>query len=248
MTPRLYFLLPVYNESKSIYDLLEDINTFSQETPYPIHVFPIDDASVDDSKEWIEKAQQAFKKIQITPLTHETNKGLHGALNTGLHHVEPLIQETDYIVTMDGDNTHNPFLLTTMIQKHKEGADLVLSSRYCDQSVVSGVSFFRLFLSFGARVLYQLFWHFKGVKDYTCLFRSHKGSLLKQFFAAQQSPYLTQQGFACTTEFLAKLMRHAPLTVEVPIILQYGKKVGVSNVRIMKTILTSLKILIKKIK
>jgi len=248
MTPRLYFILPVYNESKSIYDLLEEINTFSQETAYPVHVFPINDASVDDSKDWIEKARQTFKKIHITPLTHKTNKGLHDALNTGIHHIASLIQETDYVVTMDGDNTHNPFLVTTMIQKHKEGADLVLSSRYCEQSVISGVSFFRLFLSFGARVLYRLFWHFKGVKDYTCLFRSHKGSLLKQFLTDQPPPYLTQQGFACTTEFLAKLMRHAPLTVEVPIILRYGKKVGASNVRIMKTILTSLKILVKKIK
>jgi len=97
-------------------------------------------------------------------------------------------------------------------------------------------------------MLYQLFWRFKGVKDYTCLFRSHKGSLLKRFFSKQPSPYLTQQGFACTTEFLAKLMHHDPLTVEVPIILQYGKKVGVSNVRIMQTILTSLKIMVKKVK
>ena len=247
MTPHLYFILPVYNESKSIYDLLKDIEAFSQDLSYPIHTFPVNDASIDDSKHWIEKAQKEFKSIHITPLNHETNKGLNGALNTGLHHIKDLIQDNDYVITMDGDNTHNPFLVKTMIQKHKEGADLVLSSRYCEQSVISGVSFFRLFLSFGARVLYQLFWRFKGVKDYTCLFRSHKGSLLKQFFSGQKAPYLTQNSFACTTEFLAKLMHHAPLTVEVPIILQYGKKVGASNVRVMQTILTSLKILAKKI-
>jgi GT2 family glycosyltransferase len=61
MTPRLYFLLPVYNESKSIYDLLEEINVFSKESAYPIHAFPINDASVDDSKEWIEKANKPLK-------------------------------------------------------------------------------------------------------------------------------------------------------------------------------------------
>lgn len=247
MTPTLYFILPVYNESKSIYDLLGEINSLSQESPYTIEAFPINDASVDDSATWIEKAQKDFKHITILPLIHTQNKGLNGALNTGLAHIEGLIQDEDYVVTMDGDNTHNPFLSQTMIQKHKEGADLVLSSRYCEQSVVDGVSFFRLFLSFGARVLYQCFWRFKGVKDYTCLFRSHKGSLLKAFFQAQKSPYLTQQGFACTTEFLAKLMAQSPITVEVPIILNYGKKVGTSNVRILQTIFTSLKIMVRKI-
>ncbi len=247
MTPYLYFILPVYNESKSIYDLLEEINTLANESPSIIKAFPINDASQDDSASWIGRAQQEFKNIKIETLTHETNQGLQGALNTGLSHIAPLIKDEDYVVTMDGDNTHPPYLTKTMIQKHKEGADLVLSSRYLEQSVVTGVSFFRLFLSFGARILYQLFWRFKGVKDYTCLFRSHKGSLLKAFFKAQEMPYLTQQGFACTTEFLAKLMIHKPITVEVPLILNYGKKVGVSNVRIFQTILTSLKIMLRKI-
>ena len=60
-------------------------------------------------------------------------------------------------------------------------------------------------------------------------------------------PYLQQKGFACTAELLSKLMVLEPKTTEVPIILNYDKKVTGSKIKLLLTILITLKILFFKI-
>ncbi len=245
------FLLPVYNESRSIYDLCLEISRLIKNKKIYCQVIIVNDASKDDSLTWIKKAQKEVKNYKITLFNHKENKGLKGALNTGLNALRKILKEDDIVVMMDGDNTHNPYLVENMIQKHREGADLVIASRYCEQSRIKGVSLWRIFLSWGAKWLYRIFWRIKGVKDYTCLFRSHRAAIIKQLlddFSGED--ILQQDSFACTTELLNKLSKSGKLEwiiTEVPMLLDYTKKVGTSNVNILSTIITSLKIMIKKV-
>ena len=83
---------------------------------------------------------------------------------------------------MDGDNTHDPRLILKMVEKHNQGDDLVIASRFLKDSDVKGVSKFRIILSQGARLLYKLFWRYKDINEYTCLYRSHKASLIIRIF------------------------------------------------------------------
>ena len=149
----------------------------------------------------------------------------------------------DLIVTMDGDNTHDPGCIIKMLEKHKLGDDLVIASRYLKESKVKGVSAFRTFLSYGAKILYKLFWRFKGVNEYTCLYRSYSANLIYKFLETYKYPYLEQKGFACTTELLSKLIFLGPKISEIPIILDYTNKVAESKIKLFSTILMTLKIL-----
>src|ERR1035438_6710670 len=62
--PTVSVLMPCYNEGKTVYETIESISTSN----YPNHKFEViaqDDCSVDDSFEWMRKAQRDFTNIRI---------------------------------------------------------------------------------------------------------------------------------------------------------------------------------------
>ena len=243
MKGKIYIILPTYNESKSIFYLLKDINSLQIKLGNNINCVVVDDASSDDTSLWIQKSKKEFNNIKILVLRHETNLGLNSALNSALKLLTSRIVINDIIVTMDGDNTHDPKLIFKMMEKHKLGDDLVIASRFLQNSKVRGVSMFRSILSYVAMLFYKFFWRFSGVNDYTCLYRSHKASLIIKLMQKYKYPYLKQKGFACTAELLSKLFSLDPKTSEVPMILNYDKKITGSKIKLLLTILTTLKIL-----
>lgn len=247
MNSTIYFILPTYNESQSIFDLLKEINLIQAKLKNKIICLVVNDASSDDTNIWIKKSIDEFKKIKITEIKHTVNLGLNNALNSGFNELPKKFFAKDIVVTMDGDNTHDPRLIYKMIDKHKLGFDLVIASRYLKTSKVKGVSAFRIFLSHGAKSLYKLFWRFKGINEYTCLYRSCSADLIIRFVEKYKYPYLQQKGFACTTELLSKLISLNPKISEIPIILDYTKKVSESKMKLFSTIFTTLKILFVRI-
>jgi dolichol-phosphate mannosyltransferase len=147
---------------------------------------------------------------------------------------------------MDGDNTHNPFLIKSMLEKIEQGADVVIASRYCEQSRVIGLSGFRGLLSYIAKFFYKLRWNIKGVSDYTCLYRSYTGAIVNKFLENRDcGAPLSEVGFTCSPEILLHMSLYNPVIVEVPMILRYSDKVGASNMRILRTVWQTLIMLFK---
>ena len=147
MPGKLYIILPVYNEGQSIYHLLEAYSRLLPSLGLPHQILVIDDHSQDDSPAWIARAASEFSGLNLHTLRHPVNQGLHGVLNTGLGLLEGLGPD-DLLLTMDGDNTHNPFLLKEMLPKIEQGADIVIASRYCEASRISGLTRARVILSY----------------------------------------------------------------------------------------------------
>lgn len=242
---KIYVILPVHNESRGIYLLIASYAKIAEQLPYELIITIVDDASADDSGEWIQKAILEFVNIKIDLFTHSKNLGLSGALNTAFGSLKN-IHSKDVVVTMDGDNTHNPFLIKSMVEKIEQGADIVIASRYCDQSRIIGLSKFREFLSYAAKVFYQIRWNINGVRDYTCLYRGYTGAVVNKFLESRKSSLpLTEKGFTCSPEILLHMSNYDPIIIEVPMILRYSDKVGSSNMRILKTIGQTLRLLFK---
>lgn len=240
---KIIAILPVYNEGRSIHDLILGYGKLAEKVSAPIRLIVVNDCSADDSERWIEEARAKVPLLQLDYIRHPKNMGLGGALNTGLAALGDL-EDDDVVVTMDGDNTHNPLLIRQMLDKMDEGADLVIASRYCEQSRITGLSFFRLMLSWAARYIYALRWNLPGVRDYTCNFRAYRGAVMREFLRKTgPAPYLLQQGFACAGELLRGTSAVASIAVEVPMILRYDNKFEQSNMRVMKTILNTLSML-----
>lgn len=245
MINKVYVLLPVYNEGESIHNLLEIFDNFFKSLCTINHeIIIVNDFSSDDSENWILGAKNKYLNLNINYIKHENNKGLQGSLSTGFSCLKD-ISENDILISMDGDNTHNPFLIREMIDKINEGADIVIASRYCEQSRISGLSRSRTFLSIGARYLYSLMWNIPGVKDYTCGFRAYKGWLVRKTLYHYGENFIQEKGFTATAEVLQKMSTFKPVIVEVPMILKYSNKLQTSNMRILKTIKLTLQMLFR---
>src|SRR5271163_590338 len=72
--PTVSVLMPCFNEGKTVYETIESISASN----YPNDRFEViaqDDCSVDDSYEWMLKAQRDFSNIKITLGRSAANSG-----------------------------------------------------------------------------------------------------------------------------------------------------------------------------
>lgn len=229
----IYILLPAYNEELDIGRLLARIEQVLVVTKLPIQILVVNDGSKDNTVGVV----QSFKgRIPFEILEHSENKGLGQAMLTGLTRAAELAKSDDLIVAMDADNTHDPALITTMIQRIDSGYDLVIASRYVPGGAEIGLTSLRKVLSRGASFLLRLFFPIQGAQDYTCGYRAYRGSLLLTAFQKYEQNLIRECGFTCMAELLIKLSWLGARIAEVPLVLRYDLKSGQSKMKFVKTI------------
>jgi len=239
--PVLFVTLPAYNEEASLAPLLDEFVALRLPEGWTMRVIVVDDGSRDRTAEI---AASYGGRLVMEVIRHPKNRGLGGALKTGLHAAMERAPDlaTDVAVCMDADNTHHPRHILEMIEKLDGGLDLVIASRYQPGSQQVGVPPIRLFYSLGARLLFMVLLRLRGVRDYTCGYRAYRLDLVKRGFDAWGEQLIERSGFACTDELLVKLARlkPAPKLGEVPFILRYDLKRGGSKLPLLKTIMGTL--------
>ena len=100
--PTVSVLLPCYNEGKTVYETIESIS----HSNYPTDLFEIiaqDDCSVDDSYQWILKAQRDFTNIRIRTGRNDVNCGKARTVCNALQHSTAAI-----IISIDSDCIFHP--------------------------------------------------------------------------------------------------------------------------------------------
>ncbi len=127
---KIKILIPVYNDWKSVFKLLEVIDSKIKDWKYEVSVFIIDDASSE------KKIQNEFyfknlKSIQI--LVMKENKG-HARCNAlGLKYIYEK-EEFDFIILMDGDGEDRPDELVLFFQKLENYPDKVITANRVKRS------------------------------------------------------------------------------------------------------------------
>jgi dolichol-phosphate mannosyltransferase len=233
----IYFLLPAYNEETAIPLVLDAISKliFPGEDR---HVVVVDDGSSDHTPfiltEW-------SGKIPMTIITHSENEGLGRAMHTGLMYLGDVVSDTDAVVALDSDNTHDPSLAIRMRRKAADNSlDIVIASRYHTEDSQSGeeigLSLQRKIMSRGASLLLNLAFHVKGASDYTCGFRLYSGPILKRAISVYGTNLVEEKNFVCMAEILVKMARIGARVGEVPMTLRYDLKGGASKLRVTRTI------------
>ena len=104
---------------------------------------------------------------------------------------------------------------------------------------------FRRALSRGAAGLFRLALPLDGVHDFTSGYRAYRVSLLRRASGHYGERLVEEQGFACMVELLLKLRHCRPVVVEVPLVLRYDRKQGASKLRLRRTILQYLRLLLR---
>ena len=236
-------VLPAYNEAACIGALLESfaavLATGSEECRFIV----VNDGSTDDTEQVVRGFQH---RLPLELINHPANRGLAGAIATGLQQAVASCSAEDVIVTLDADNSHPPELLFPMVRLIREGAAVVVASRYQPGAEIHGLSLFRQVLSFGAALLFRLVFPLPGVRDYTCGYRAYRAGLLQRAMGDYGDAFISETGFSCMVDILLKLRRYEPVMVEVPLILRYDQKKSVSKMKVGRTVRQTLLLLLRR--
>lgn len=149
---------------------------------------------------------------------------------------------------MDCDDTQPPELLIKMYETMIAGSyDIAIASRYRKGSKVIGLSKFREIMSYGASWLFRIAARVPGVRDYTCGYRLYNRNFVSKLDMYYGDNLFTESGFACMIDLLLKAKVLRPKIAEVPMVLRYDQKPTASKMKILKTIIRTLKVLYKNL-
>ncbi|MEN8182068.1 MAG: glycosyltransferase, partial [Myxococcota bacterium] len=182
-------------------------------------------------------------RMPVSLVTHRTNLGLGEATRTGLMSALESADSRDIIVTMDADNTHSPALIARMVRGIREGNDVVIASRFRPAARIKGVPLYRRFLSRGGSWMLRTIFPTHNVRDFTSGYRAYRAAILEQAFATYGRPFVAESGFACMLDILLKLRRLDAIMCEVPLILRYDFKYGLSKMMVLRTLSQTLRLI-----
>jgi len=240
---RVLVVLPAYDEEKGLGALLQRLDQSMHEDGLPYQIIVVDDGSRDGTAR---VAAEHARDMPIRVERHQENQGLGATIRDGLRVAVSLARDEDVIVVMDADNTHTPGLIRNMVRSVREGADVVIASRYQPGSYIRGVPLHRKLLSLGARFLLQATFPTAGIRDYTCGYRAYRAAVLTEAFRRYGDDFVNQDGFSCMVDILLKLRRMDLIFREVPLILRYDWKQGASAMKVGRTVAQTLGLIARR--
>ena len=104
-TPSCSVIIPVFNESRHIYETVQSVMASDYKN---FELIIVDDGSTDDSRDWIEKAKAEY--VNIKTYYCQKNGGKKHALVKGI-----ALAENEILVTIDSDSTIAPDALGKIV-------------------------------------------------------------------------------------------------------------------------------------
>lgn len=197
-------VVATYNERENLPGLIEQFLALSE----PLDLLVVDDNSPDGTGELAEVFARRYPNIQV--LHRPQKEGLAPALVEGFRW--GLIQDYDLILNLDGDLSHNPNAIPSLLSE-AACADLVLGSRYIRGIRVMNWPPRRLFLSLSAARYVQVMTGMPFA-DPTSGFRCFRREALQTAL----SPPILSRGYSFHIECVHKVWRRGMRIREVPII------------------------------
>mgnify|MGYP001572555377 CR=1 FL=1 len=192
--PLLSVIVPVYNEAKTIREILEKINS----VPIDKEIIVVNDGSNDGT----EKILKDIKYNNLKIIHHSGNRGKGAAFLTGLSHAQG-----EFVIIQDADLEYDPNDYLKLMQALKaENADIVLGARF--KEGYHGLFIHRLGNRFLTVLLNRLF-NVRLNDCFTCYKLFRRGTI--------NALNLHEQSFTIETEIVAKAAKAALRIIEVPV-------------------------------
>ena len=229
MTTRLVVL--AYNEEAGIGHSLTAIRDLGLPD---IDIIVVDDGSTDRTEAIVRRLKES---MPLDLLSHEVNRGVAAAFDTGLRHAAAISKPGDFVITIEGDGTNSLQALGPIIALLAEGYDVVCGSRYIAGGGYHGFPLGRRIWSVGANLVMRWYCALEPVKDYTLFYRGYRAELLQEAFQRYGRRFIEARGFFANIEILVKLSRLRPLrAVETPVVYAYGAKRSGSKMRVWRNL------------
>jgi glycosyltransferase involved in cell wall biosynthesis len=118
---KIIITIPAYNEERTLPRVIEEIKLILKNHNYNYQFLVLDDGSTD-------KTVEVAKECGAIVVSNRTNRGLAETFQREME--ECLKLKADIIIHTDADGQYHPKHIPEMIEKVKEGYDLVLGSRF----------------------------------------------------------------------------------------------------------------------
>ena len=170
---KIKILIPIYNDWRSVFKLLENIDSQIADFEFEVSVLIINDAST-ESKPEINFNLNNLKSVQV--INMKENRG-HARCNAaGLKFINEK-EDFDYLIPIDGDGEDRPEELKLFIQKVNEYPDKVITGDRVERSE----GFFFKFCYLAHKYLTFIFTG-QSIKfgNYTCLPKSVVSQMIEE--------------------------------------------------------------------
>lgn len=203
----LSIVIPVYNEEKTIEDVIKQVIGVDL-SPMKKEIVVVNDASSDNTKEKLQALSKKYTELQV--FTHDTNKGKGAAVRTGMNKANG-----EYIVIQDADLEYDPSQLVDLVQPIiKKTSQVVYGTRLNRLPRVHGSMSKSRFLAhyFGNRGLSLITSILYGqwITDMETCYKIFPREVLKKI-------NLSGNGFDFEPEITAKLIKAGYKIKELPI-------------------------------
>ena len=121
-TPSLSCVMPAYNEGTNLGTLVPEVLKSLQALGGQVEIILVNDGSKDNTAQVIQALCEAHSEVVGVNLSR--NFGKEPALSAGLD-----VAQGDVVVLMDSDGQHPVSLVADMLQRWREGADVVYAIR-----------------------------------------------------------------------------------------------------------------------
>lgn len=230
-------VIPTYNEANNIKKVLKVALKVSDGD-----ILVVDDSSTDGTKDIVRKH---FDTGRVHMLERPSKLGLGTAYLDGFQW--GIQRGYELFFEMDADNSHNPASIPYFIKKVEEGCDMVVGSRYLNNTIsVVGWDFRRLLLSKFGNWYASTLLNLRQFTDLTSGYRCYTRKALE----AIELKRVKSNGYAFQIEMVYRGHKKGLKIAEIPIIF-YERGGGGSKMdkRIVKeAVLLPFKLMIEKVR
>jgi dolichol-phosphate mannosyltransferase len=212
---RALIILPTYNESENLEPIIEAIFAVG-----PFHILVVDDNSPDGTGEIADRLV-AQHPDRVFALHRAAKEGLGKAYLAGF--AWGLAQGYDLLFEMDTDFSHDPRHLPQFVNRIREGADVVLGSRYIPRGGTRNWTLVRRIISRGGSRYAQLVLGLP-LRDLTSGFKCFRRTALE----AIDLENISANGYGFQIEVTYRCFKRGLRIVETPIIF-VDRRVGQSK-------------------
>ncbi len=203
----LAVVIPTYNEKETLPSLIEKLFDEIRPLVEELHVVVVDDSSPDGTADIARNLGVKFNKISV--IQRPAKMGLGAAYKDGFNHILEKL-DSNLIVQMDADHSHDPAEITNMIEKITD-YDFLIASRHVPGSSIVGWGSRRQVTHSVAGVVAKLSAKI-DIKDSTSGFRMFKREALEKI----EFDKIQSDGFAFQIEVLYQLKKIGMRGLEVP--------------------------------
>jgi dolichol-phosphate mannosyltransferase len=217
---RVCVAIPTYDEHETISKLIPTLLRVFQDNRIDGWVLVVDDSSPDGTGDVVEAL--ARKNLNIQVIHRKGKLGLGSAYKDAFR--EALMdRDTDLVVEMDADLSHDPIYLPAILQGAQRSGGVGLGSRYVKGGRIVGWPMKRRVVSWGANFITRVILGLP-VKDATSGYRAFTRDALSKIGYADAGT----KAYAFQVEVLYRCRREGFSIEEVPITF-YERKLGKSK-------------------